>query len=45
MSILSGPEIIRIVQATKAARMEGKPLPYPSIDIEPFDTTAVNLWR
>ena len=41
MAILSGPEIIRIVQATKAAQKEGKPMPYPSIDIEPFDQSAV----
>lgn len=41
MSILSGPEIGRIVEATKKAIQEGLPLPYPSIDIDPFDAGAL----
>lgn len=37
MSILTGPEIRRIVERTKAAKASNYPPPLPSIDITPFD--------
>lgn len=37
MSILTGPEIRRIVERTKAAKRDGQPPPLPSIEITPFD--------
>ena len=41
MSILTGPEIRRIVERTKAAKASNYPPPLPSIDITPFDPTRV----